>query len=250
MPILTSGQKCSGGWPVFPNRYPFFILKKNDCDHALIRIGIEVEKCIYVSSFIQTDDPDDSLMWGYYANKPKGLRVAYDFHWLRPDKDKKIPFEAQEQSVDYDLKKIESPADPQKDKEGNFQFAWHSNDLVVRLLLNKEGRQWKNASEFFAAIPRLISMDKQCMDDICYCATHKDAAWVKENEVRLLRLLPPHRSEFLTNQPLSLIKEVAVGPNASSEDVCLLKILLNAKRSKGCEIKKGLSQRHGCLSAE
>lgn len=216
-------------------------IEENDCDHALIRIGVEVEKCIYVSSFIRTNDPDDPLMWGYYANKSKGLRVAYDFHWLRPDNKKENSFEAKEQLVDYDLKKVEPPTDSQENTDGNFQFAWHSNDLVARLLLNKEGRQWKNASEFFAAVPRLISMDRQCMDDISYCATHKDVAWEKEKEVRLLRLLPPHRSEFLTNQPLSLIKEVAVGPNASSEDIRLLKILLNAKRAEGCEIKKGLS---------
>jgi hypothetical protein len=183
-------------------------------------------------------------MWGYYANKSKGLRVAYDFHWLRPDKSAKVRFEDKEQIVKYNLKKAESPADSKKIKDGNSEFIQHSNDLVARLLLGKENgqhRQWKNAGEFFAAIPRLISMDKQCMDDICYCATHKDVAWGKEKEVRLLRLLPPHRSEFLTNQPLSLIKEVAVGPNASSEDVRLLKTLLNAKRAEGCEIKKGLS---------
>jgi len=214
---------------------------KSDYGPALIRIGIEVEKCIYVSSFIKTDDPDNPLMWGYYANKSKGLRVAYDFHWLRPDKSAKVRFEDKEQTVKYNLKKAESPTDSQENKDGNSQFTWHSNDLVARLLLNKEGRQWKNASEFFAAIPRLISMDQQCMDDIRYCATHKDVAWKKEKEVRLLRFLPPHRSEFLTNQPLSLIKEVAVGPNASSEDIRLLKILLNAKRAEGCEIKKGLS---------
>jgi hypothetical protein len=180
-------------------------------------------------------------MWGYYANKSKGLRVTYDFRWLRPDNEKEISLEAKEQVVEYDLKKIESSADPQKVKKGNSQFIRHSNDLVARLLLNKKGRQRKNASEFFAAIPRLISVDQKCMEDICYCATHKDIAWEKENEFRLLRLLPPHRSEFLTNQPLSLIKEAAVGPNASSEGVRLLKTLLNAKRAEGCEIKKGLS---------
>jgi hypothetical protein len=216
-------------------------IKENDCDHALIRIGIEAEKCIYVSSFIQTDDPDDPLMWGYYANKSKGLRVAYDFRWRRPDNKEENSFEAKEQQMDYDLEKVGPSTDSQENKNRNSKFIQHSNDLAVRLLLNKKGRQWKNAGEFFAAIPRFILMDRQCMEDIRYCAAHKSIVWEKENEIRLLRLLPPHRSEFLTNQPLSLIKEAAVGPNVSSEDIRLLKTLLNAKRSEGCDIKKGLS---------
>ena len=168
---------------------------------------------IYIACFSQIESgEDDSLMWAYYADKSRGMRIACDFDAF-----------ATRNELVHDDENFLFPVEYHKqDAAKGFGTA-----IVLSLLRALRDRPEKRyvyrpLKDFIKDCPSLAFSDVACREHILRCVTTKRECWEDEREMRLIRFIMPGMPSDITLTRQSFFKEISLGPKSSKADRLLV----------------------------